>query len=282
MKNILLLSTLLCFLASCECDENAPLLTNEEISIPDVMVVTGLKYGTFPWNNEIATGIFITFNKEVDFKSVTLDETLFIDGNDAFLNEFPSISGNQILIQCGQFYCLPQDGCRPIVRLEGTNGGGIRSTEDDALDGDGDGKAGGTFIGAVEVDECTAPPFQVSSIFPPAGSLDTGDLPDSLVISIFFTLSVDTNSVIFGENIKLLGKPGNTVVPFSRIEWAASGTFFVRLKVMDPYQFCSFDPDCDFELIIEDSVRSKGGTALDGDYNDMEGGNFSIFYSITG
>lgn len=276
MKNIILLLPILLFLTACECDETHPLANIEEIAVPDVFVVTGLGYTTAILDNEPKEGIIITFNRPVNEQSVIAGETFFLEGEDVFYQSDFYVDSNRIIIFCGWFYCKTVEGCSPTIRLNG-----IFSTTDEVLDGDRDGKPGGTFAEDVIAGGCPLPAFQVSSIFPGEGTL-AGDIANSLNIFISFTLPVDTTSAIIGENIRLIRKPDGAAVPFDEASWDSFGPYYLSVKILGPLRHCTFDPDCEFELIIEDSVRSQAGTALDGDYDDKEGGDYKIVYSIPG
>jgi hypothetical protein len=41
---------------------------------------------------------------------------------------------------------------------------------------------------------------------------------------------------------------------------------------------CKYDPDCEFKLTLTDGIRSKEGLKLDGNNDNKQGGNYTLWF----
>ncbi len=283
MKNIFFLIAISLFLASCTCDETNPIVSGEEITVPDNFMVTDVGY--FPTRNaenQLINTLVISFNREIERELIAPGENFFLEGDSLFFRGNVTVLPTAILVYCGNFECL-QDPCQGIIRMLGTGPGAIRSTNGEVLDGDRDGQPGGDFEESISLSDCLIGPFQVSFTIPVEDRLQVSAIGNVLNLRIFFTLEADISSVLPGDNLQVASvqSDGSLVdLPFT-LDWFDFPNI-VDLSVADPLRACEFNPDCELRLIIKDSVRSAAGTLLDGDGDGEEGGTFTKVYIIEG
>jgi len=44
------------------------------------------------------------------------------------------------------------------------------------------------------------------------------------------------------------------------------------------FDICIYNPDCEFKLTLTDGILSKEGLKLDGDNDNKQGGNFTLWF----
>lgn len=276
MKNILILIPLMLLIAACNCDEEHPLVGGNEILAPDVFAVTGIRYTTFLLDNEEFEGIQVTFNREANPESFVKGETFFLEGEDVFFPGYFAVTGKRLFIPCGDFYCLSSGDCRPAIRFAG-----VRSLDDELLDGDRDGKAGGDFIEEVTAGGCPLPAFALS-VFPDEDSLFISRSQEFIAFEVGFTLEADPGTVHINThdaNIRITEVSSGNTIPFG-MQWVGDVNFGMGLTISNPSRYCNDGQACIFRLAIEESVRSKAGIQLDGDGDGRPGGDFARDYAI--
>lgn len=276
MKNILILIPLALLIAACNCDEEHPLVGGNEILAPDVFAVTGIRYTTFLLDNEEFEGIQATFNREANPESFVKGETFFLEGEDVFFPGYFVVTGNRLFIPCGDFYCLSSGDCTPAIRFAG-----VRSMDDELLDGDRDGKAGGDFIEEVTAGGCPLPAFALS-VFPDEDSLFISRSQEFIAFEVGFTLEADPGTVHINThdaNIRITEVSSGNTIPLG-MQWVGDVNFGMGLAISNPSRYCNDGQACIFRLAIEESVRSKAGIQLDGDGDGSPGGDFARDYVI--
>ncbi|MCB0561721.1 MAG: hypothetical protein H6573_24515 [Lewinellaceae bacterium] len=283
MRNILILIPITLLLAACNCDEDHPLVNTEELVVPDVFVVTDVRYTSVLLGDSPREGIQVLFNRNVNPEFVIDSVTFFLEGEDIFFSGSLDVDSNWIFVPCGYFYCLSAEDCKPVIRLASSPDASIRSTDDELLDGDRDGQPGGDFIQEVSVADCQFPYFGLS-IFPGEDTLFiSSSTSNTLSFEVDFTVEADPLTLQWNtgdDNIKIINLNNNEPVPFT-LEWGGNnGIQSMDLIIYYPTEYCPSGQACNFRVIIEESFRSLLGIQLDGDGDGNPGGNFIKDYTI--
>lgn len=278
MKKYLLISALAFGLYACDCDETAPIVEEDDLQ-EDVFVVTevGERTGVFTDQNQnvfFFQYILIRFNKNVNPQCVASGQNLLLKGENFFNNSEFAVAGDSITISCGNFACNDLSGCTVSVELLGDGDIPICSMDGDALDGDRDGKAGGFYAQEIGVSLCSNTTFKVIEVTPEVYEDSAGLFKAVLT----FNEPVDLSTLVLNQTI-LLSQNG-MILPLSNIK-ANEGNTVITLEAF-PLEFCDFVPDCVFQLIVREGVRSQLGKFLDGDCNGEAFGDFVKVYSIIG
>ncbi|HMQ46433.1 MAG TPA: hypothetical protein PKA00_02200 [Saprospiraceae bacterium] len=278
MKKYLFISLLSLGLYACNCDETAPIV--EEADLPeDVFVVTEVdeRTGVIMDGNQIIFTfqyILIRFNKTVNPECVIPGENLILNGENFSNNSEFVVAGDSITISCGNYSCNNLSSCSVSVELKGDGQSAICSMDGDALDGDRDGKAGGFYAQEIGVSLCSNSTFKVVEVVPEMYQ-DSANLFKPVIT---FNEPVDLSTVVMDQTI-LLSQNG-MILPLADFKANEDNTIITIEAI--PLEFCDFMPDCVFQLIVRESVRSQLGKFLDGDCNGEEFGDFIKVYTIIG
>lgn len=95
-------------------------------------------------------------------------------------------------------------------------------------------------------------------------------------ITVRFNTHMDRSTVIAGGTVIFdFPKAANAL---GQITWISDREFkWVQLSNRR-FDICIYDPDCEFKLTLTDGIRSKEGLKLDGDNDNKQGGNFTIWF----
>lgn len=94
-------------------------------------------------------------------------------------------------------------------------------------------------------------------------------------LTIRFNTDMDRSSVIAGGTLMInFPKAANAN---GTIHWNSDRELTWTHQSPSRFSLCIYDPDCEFELILKDNIRSKQGINLDGDNDNKPGGNFSLW-----
>jgi hypothetical protein len=95
-------------------------------------------------------------------------------------------------------------------------------------------------------------------------------------ITVRFNTDIDRNTVIVGSTVILdFPKAANAQ---GQITWINDREFKWVQQSNKRIDICKYDPDCEFKLTLTDGILSKEGLKLDGDNNNMQGGNFVLLF----
>lgn len=100
-----------------------------------------------------------------------------------------------------------------------------------------------------------------------------------IILTVRFNAPVDPASVIPGQTVR---------VAFPKNQNAAGTLVWVNPREFtwtagaNMHDICKFTPDCSFKLTLSDTIKTKGGTRLDGDKNGQAGGDYTMIYTIIG
>ena len=97
-----------------------------------------------------------------------------------------------------------------------------------------------------------------------------------LSITVRFNTDMDRSTVIAGGTVRFdFPKAANAP---GKITWISDREFkWVQLSNRS-FDICIYDPDCEFKLTLTDGIRSKEGLKLDGDNDNKQGGNFTLWF----
>jgi hypothetical protein len=95
-------------------------------------------------------------------------------------------------------------------------------------------------------------------------------------ITVRFNTDMDRNSVVAGSTVvfdfpKSANEPG-------QITWINDREFKWVQGSERRHDICKYDPDCEFKLTLTDGVLSKEGLKLDGDNDNKQGGDFTLWF----
>ena len=109
----------------------------------------------------------------------------------------------------------------------------------------------------------------------PAMSHQIGYEGLKFAITVRFNTDMDRNTVIAGSTVILdFPKAANAQ---GQITWISDREFKWVQQSERRLDICKYDPDCEFNLTLTDGVRSKEGLKLDGDKDNKQGGNFTLW-----
>lgn len=95
-------------------------------------------------------------------------------------------------------------------------------------------------------------------------------------LTVRFNTDMDRSTVIAGGTVMLnFPKSANAL---GQINWVNDREFTWTQHANRRLDICIYDPDCEFELILKDNIRSKEGLKIDGNKDNQQGGNFSLWY----
>jgi hypothetical protein len=94
-------------------------------------------------------------------------------------------------------------------------------------------------------------------------------------ITVRFNTDIDRNSVIAGSTV-ILDFP-KAVNAQGQITWINDREFKWVQQSNKRIDICKYDPDCEFKITLTDGILSKEGLKLDGDNNNVQGGNFILW-----
>jgi len=95
-------------------------------------------------------------------------------------------------------------------------------------------------------------------------------------ITVRFNTDMNRNTVIAGSTVKFdFPKAANAP---GQITWISDREFkWVQLS-NSRLEICTYDPDCEFKLTLTDAILSKEGLKLDGNNDNIQGGNFTLWF----
>lgn len=94
-------------------------------------------------------------------------------------------------------------------------------------------------------------------------------------ITVRFNTDIDRNTVIAGSTVILdFPKAANAQ---GQITWISDREFKWVQQSNERFDICKYDPDCEFKLTLTDGILSKEGLKLDGNNDNMQGGNFILW-----
>jgi hypothetical protein len=94
-------------------------------------------------------------------------------------------------------------------------------------------------------------------------------------ITVRFNTDMDRNTVIAGSTVILdFPKAANAQ---GQITWISDREFKWVQQSNTRFDICKYDPDCDFKLTLTDGIMSKEGLKLDGNNDNIQGGNFILW-----
>jgi hypothetical protein len=95
-------------------------------------------------------------------------------------------------------------------------------------------------------------------------------------ITVRFNTDMDRNTVIAGSTaIFDFPKAANAA---GQITWINDREFKWVQQSDRNHDICIYDPDCEFKLTLTDGILSKEGLKLDGDNDNKQGGNFTLWF----
>lgn len=109
----------------------------------------------------------------------------------------------------------------------------------------------------------------------PTMSHQVGYEDRKFAITVRFNTDMDRNSVTAGVNV-ILDFPRAANAP-GQITWISDREFTWVQQSENRFVICTYDPDCEFKLTLKDSILSKEGLKLDGDNDNRQGGDFSLW-----
>jgi hypothetical protein len=104
-------------------------------------------------------------------------------------------------------------------------------------------------------------------------------LNNKIAITVRFNKSVNKNSVIAQSSFQVKMETDNNAS--GTIQWV-NDRELVWTSTQNAHDLCIFNPDCNFILIITESVTDTAGHKLDGDQDGNPGGNFTHIFTIVG
>ncbi len=95
-------------------------------------------------------------------------------------------------------------------------------------------------------------------------------------ITVRFNTDMDRNTVIAGSTVIFdFPKAANAA---GQITWTNDREFKWVQQSNRRFDICNYDPDCEFKLTLTDGILSKEGLKLDGDNDNKQGGNCTIWF----
>lgn len=95
-------------------------------------------------------------------------------------------------------------------------------------------------------------------------------------ITVRFNTDMDRSTFIAGSNV-IFDFP-RAANESGQITWISDREFKWVQQSERRLDICTYDPDCEFKLTLKDSILSKEGLKLDGDNDNKQGGNFTIWF----
>lgn len=95
-------------------------------------------------------------------------------------------------------------------------------------------------------------------------------------ITVRFNTDMDRNTVIAGSTV-IFDFPKAADAP-GQITWINDREFKWVQESNRRFDICKYDPDCEFKLTLTEGILSKEGLKLDGDNDNKQGGNFTIWF----
>jgi hypothetical protein len=103
---------------------------------------------------------------------------------------------------------------------------------------------------------------------------------NKIKITVRFNGDVDQSTVVAGSTVKLdFPKAPNAS---GQITWVNSREFIWVQSAQSIHDICKFTPDCSFKLTLTDDIKSKDGYKLDGNKDNLPGGDFTRIYIFIG
>ena len=266
MRNFLFFCLMITLFAACTCEEHEVLITEDDV--PNPFFVETVIY------NEVDVEVY--FNKPVDPTSVKLGESLIIEVENSSYIGVPDVDDQVVYLYGCDFFCA-DPSCLVTVTLKGDDGG-IRSLDDQLLDGDRNGTDGGDHTAELKVDHCITviePPFVVS---PEHGGSSTEYIcyiDDEFKTSIIFSEPIDPSSVILDTTLSISYDLIDGDIGLEEMNWISS-TELELVFQLDDCQTCGVTINF-WEAGGFLSVSSlSSGLALDGDRDGTPGGTYEV------
>ncbi|MDY0281725.1 MAG: hypothetical protein RBR35_14330 [Salinivirgaceae bacterium] len=95
-------------------------------------------------------------------------------------------------------------------------------------------------------------------------------------ITVRFNTDIDRNTVVAGSTV-IFNFPKAANAP-GQITWINDREFKWVQQSNSRFDICIYNPDCEFKLTLTDGILSKEGLKLDGDNDNKQGGNFTIWF----
>lgn len=109
----------------------------------------------------------------------------------------------------------------------------------------------------------------------PAMSHQVGYDGWKFAITVRFNTDIDRTTVVAGNSVQFnFPKAGNAA---GQISWISNREFIWTQQASRRLDICEYNPDCEFELILKDTILSKEGLRLDGNKDNQPGGDFQLW-----
>lgn len=108
---------------------------------------------------------------------------------------------------------------------------------------------------------------------------------DQIVITVDFNQAVDPTTLVMGENFNFSASGFAGLIP-GVTTWNSDYTTVTFVSGPSYPNFCSFNPSCEFTLVIigtgVNGVKDASGCNLDGDNDGNPGGNWTTTFGLLG
>jgi hypothetical protein len=95
-------------------------------------------------------------------------------------------------------------------------------------------------------------------------------------ITVRFNTDMDRSTVIAGGTVRFdFPKAANAL---GQITWISDREFKWVQHSNRRFDICIYDPDCEFRMTLTDGIQSKEGLKLDGDNDNKQGGDFTLWF----